>query len=172
MELDAPQRPRAVLEPHDHLVRRPRRHAQCRGYRADDQRVVAHGGEALRDAGEQAAPVVVDRAQPAMHDLGRMVDGAAGDLGERLMAEADAEHRHLGALERLQRDADVALVLGAPRAGRDHDVVHRQRRELLPRQVVVAHHDRLVAVDLAQQVEEVERERVVVVDQERAHGRI
>ena len=44
-----------------------------------------------------------------------------------------------------------------------------QRRELVPRELVVAHDDRLFAVDLAQQVEEVERERVVVVDQERAH---
>ena len=71
--------------------------------------------------------------------------------------------------ERVQRDAEVALALGAPGAGRDHDVVHGQRRELLPRQLVVAHDDRLLAVDLAQQVEEVEGERVVVVDQERAH---
>ena len=45
------------------------------------------------------------------------------------------------------------------------------RHELLPRELVVAHDDRLGAVDLAQQVEEVERERVVVVDQERAHRR-
>ena len=61
---------------------------------------------------------------------------------------------------------------GRPGARGDHDVVHRQRRELVPRQLVVAHDHGLVAVDLAQQVEEVERERVVVVDQERPHGRI
>ena len=75
----------------------------------------------------------------------------------------------VGAPQRLQRHADVARVLGAARARRDDDVVHRQRRELLPRQLVVAHDDRLVAVDLAQQVEEVEGEGVVVVDQQRAH---
>ena len=170
VELHAPQRPLAVLEPHDDLVGRPRRHAQRRGHGADDERVVAHGREALRDALEQAAPVMVDRAQPAVHHLGRMVDRAAGQVGERLVAEADAEHRHLGALQHVQRDADVTPVLGAPGTWRDHDVVHRQRGELLPRQLVVAHDDRLVAVDLAQQVEEVEGERVVVVDQERAHG--
>ena len=116
-----------------------------------------------------AVPVVVDLAEPPVHDLGRVVDRAAGRVGERLVAEADAEHRHLGAPEHVERDADVALVLRAPGAGRDHDVVHGQRRDLLPRQLVVAHDDRLVAVDLAQQVEEVEGERVVVVDQERAH---
>src|SRR3712207_9568731 len=64
-------------------------------------------------------------------------------------------------LEDVERDADVALALGAPGARRDHDVVDRQRGELLPRQLVVACDDRLVATDLAQQVEEVEGERVV-----------
>ena len=172
MELDAPQRARRVLEPHDDLVGGPCGHAQLGGQTADDQRVVAHGREALRDAGEQAAPVVVDRAQAPVHDLRGMVDRAAGDVGERLMAEADAEHRDLRALEHLQRDADVALVLRTPGAGRDHDVVHRQGRDLLPGQLVVAYDDRLLAVDLPQQVEEVEGERVVVVDQEGAHGRI
>ena len=41
----------------------------------------------------------------------------------------------------------------------------------LPRQLVVAHDERLLAVDLAQQMEEVERVGVVVVDQQRAHRR-
>ena len=172
VELHAPQRAGAVLEPHHDVVVRPRRHAQVRGHRADGQRVVAHGREALRDAVEQAAPVVVDRAQPAVHHLRRVLDRPARDVGERLVAEAHAEHRDVGALERVQRDADVALVLGPPGARRDHDVVEAQRLELLPRQLVVAHDDRLAAVDLAQQVEEVEGEGVVVVDQERAHGRI
>ena len=116
MELHAPQRPRAVLEPHDDVVERPRRDAQLGGQRADDQRVVADGREALRDAGEEAAPVVIDRAQAPVHDLGRVLDRAAGDVGERLVAEADAEHRQLGALQHVERDADVARVLGAPGA--------------------------------------------------------
>ena len=38
------------------------------------------------------------------------------DVGERLVAEADAEHRQLGALQHVERDADVARVLGAPGA--------------------------------------------------------
>jgi hypothetical protein len=36
-------------------------------------------------------------------------------VGKRLVTEADAEHRHLGALKRVERDADVALAVGAPR---------------------------------------------------------
>jgi hypothetical protein len=114
-----------VLEPHDDLVGRPRRHAQLGRHRADGERVVAHGREALRNPGEQPAPVVLDLAQPAMHDLGRVVDRAAGHVGEGLVAEADAQDRHLGALQHLQGHADVAFVLRAAGAGRDHDVVHR-----------------------------------------------
>jgi hypothetical protein len=172
VELDAPQRTRAVLEAHHYRVRRPRRHAQVGGRRADHERVVAHGREPLRDARKQPAPVVPDRAQAAVHHLGRVLDRAAGHVSERLMAEADTQHGHAGPAQRVERHADVARVLGSTRAGRDHDVVGAQRRELLPRELVVAHDDRLVASDLAQQVEEVEGERVVVVDQERAHGRI
>ncbi len=140
-------------------------------HRADGQRVVADRGETLRDAGEQAVAVVMDLAQAPVHDRGRMVDLPARRVRERLVAEADAEHGDLGVPEHVERDADVALMLRPPGAGRDHDVVHGQRRDLRPRQLVVAHDDRLVSVDLAQQVEEVEGERVVVVDQERAHGR-
>jgi hypothetical protein len=44
-----------------------------------------------------------------------MVDRATGDLGERLVAEADAEDRKLRAPEHLQRDADVPRVVGTPR---------------------------------------------------------
>ena len=169
VELDAPHRPLAMLEPHHDVVGRPRRHAQGRRHGADGERVVAHGREALRDAGEHAAPVVVDLARPAVHDLGRVADRATGHVGERLVAEADAEQRHFGPPQRLQRHTDVARMLGPPRARGDDDVVHRQRRELLPRLLVVADDDRLLAVDLAQQVEEVEGEGVVVVDQQRAH---
>ena len=172
VELHPPERARPVREPHHDLLGRPRRHPQGRRHRADGERVVAHGGEALRDAGEQAVPVVMDLAETPVHDRGRVVDRAAGHVRERLVAEADAEDRHLGAPEHVERDPDVAPLLRAPGAGRDHDVVHGQRRDLIPRQLVVAHDDRLVAVDLAQQVEEVEGERVVVVDQEGAHRRI
>ena len=116
VELHAPQRPRAVLEPHDDVVGVQAVTRSSAGSGADDQRVVADGREALRDAGEEAAPVVVDRAQAPVHDLGRVLDRAAADVGERLVAEADAEHRQLGALQRVERDADVARVLGAARA--------------------------------------------------------
>ena len=144
-----------------------------RGHRADDQRVVAHGREALRDAGEQAAPVVVDRAQPAVHHLGRM------RRSRRRSTWASAwwprQTPSTGTSARWSASSETPTsrsCSGRPGPGEITMLSTRQRRELLPRQLVVAHDDRLVAVDLAQQVEEVEGERVVVVDQERAHGRI
>ena len=88
------------------------------------------------------------------------------------MAEADAEHRQLGALQHVQRDADVARVLGAARGPGRSRCCPPPAPRARPTTARRCARPRLVAVDLAQQVEEVERERVVVVDQERAHGRI
>src|SRR5262245_32816458 len=68
-------------------------------------------------------------------------------------------------------DRRVPGVLRPAGRGGDDDVVGPQRRDLLPGQLVVADDDRLLTIDLAQQVEEVEGERVVVVDQQRFHGR-
>jgi hypothetical protein len=120
--------------------------------------VVAHGEKALRDAAEERARVVADRAEAPVHDLGRVLDRAAGGVRELLVAEADTEHRHLGPPQHLERDAGVARVLGPSGPGRDHHVVRGEGSELVPRQLVVAHDDRLRApVDLAEQVEQVER---------------
>src|SRR5919202_5645853 len=65
----------------------------------------------------------------------------------------------------------VPRVLRPAGPGRDHHVVRRQPGELVPRQLVVAHDDRLLPVDLADEMEEVEGVGVVVVDQQRAHPR-
>src|SRR3954452_9858757 len=97
-----------------------------------------------------------------------VLDGAARGARELLVAEAHAEDRHADAPQHVERDAGVARVLGP---GRDHHVVELDRGELLPRQLVVAHDDRLLVVDLAEQMEEVEGVGVVVVDQQRAHQR-
>ena len=169
VELHAEQRARAMLERHDHPVRRPGRHPQLRRHDADHERVVADGEEVLRDPGEQRAVVVVDAAEAPVHDLGRVLDRAAADVREVLVPEADAEHRHLGAAQDLERDAGVPRMLGPSGPGRDHDVVRMQRGEVVPGQLVVAHDDRLLAVDLAEEMEEVEGVGVVVVDQQRAH---
>ena len=112
------------------------------GQRADDQRVVADGREVLRDAGEQRA-----RRGGWGSGARASTSGACSIVppyvGEGLVPEADAEHRHLERAQHLERDAGVARMLGPSGPGRDHDVVRMQRREVVPRQLVVAHDDRL-----------------------------
>ena len=105
-----------------------------------------------------------------MHHLGRVLDGPAGQMA-RAWWPRHTPSTGTAARERVERDADVARVLGPARGRGDHYVVHIQRGELLPRELVVAHDHRLAAVDLTQQVEEVECVGVVVVDQQRAHPR-
>jgi hypothetical protein len=150
MELDAEQRASAMLERHDHPVGRPRCDAQLPRHGADDERVIAHGEEALRDAREQYARVVANRAEAPVHDLARVLDRTARGVRKLLVAEADAEHRHFGTPQHLERDAGVTRTLGPSGPGRDHDVLRSQADELVPRQLVVAHDDRLLPVDLAE----------------------
>lgn len=69
---------------------------------------------------------------------------------------------HLGA------NSEVRLFLGSPWSRRDDDVVEPAQvvdRELCP---VIRHERRGTAIDLGEQVEEIERERVGVVDEQRA----
>ena len=56
-------------------------------------------------------------AQAAVHDLAGVLDRAARGVRERLVAEAHAEHRHLGAAQDLERDAGVARMLRASGPG-------------------------------------------------------
>ena len=125
--------------------------------------------EVLREPGEERALVVLDRAEAPVHHLGRVDHRAARNVSESLVAQADAEHRHFGATERIQGDTDVASVLRSAGTGRDHHVVGIQGGELVPRKLVVADDHRLAVVHLAQEMEEVECVGVVVVDQQRAH---
>ena len=94
MELDAPERPLAVLEPHHNATATARNDAQLLGHFADDQRVVADGHEGLRQSGKETLLLVLNGAQAAMKELARVVDLAAADVGQGLVAEADAEHRN------------------------------------------------------------------------------
>ncbi|MNC92158.1 hypothetical protein D3C83_85340 [compost metagenome] len=72
--------------------------------------------------------------------------------------------------DRVRAHTEVSGPLGAAGAGGDDDVVERPALELRPLGAVVSHHDGLLAVHLGQQLEEVEGERVVVVDQQRSHA--
>ena len=87
------------------------------------------------------------------------------------MAEADPQQRRLAAADRLGADAEIAPPFGPPRPRRDDDVVEAALQQLLPARLVVADDERLPAVLLRQQLEEVVGEGVVVVDQQCQHVR-
>ena len=133
---------------------------------AHAQRVVANGAKIARDPGEQPRAVVQHDAEASVHHLGRLHDLRAFNPADALMPEAHSQQRDLGAANQLRAEAEVSGLLGAPRAGRDHDVVEAEAAQLAPVGRIVADHDRLLAVDLRQQLEEVVGEGVVVVDQQ------
>ncbi len=170
VELDAPHRPGAVLDPHHHAVLRPGDLVPLRAHRAGDrQRVVANDREVLRDAGEEAGLVVADAAEAPVHRHRRGADAAVEQVADPLVAEADAEHRDLAVAEDVPADAEVVPAFGPARAGREHDRVEVGAREDPPGDGVVVDHDRLLARGRRQQVEDVVRVGVVVVDQQRPH---
>ena len=171
MELDAPERALAVGDAHQHAVAGPGDRLELLRRRLRDaERVVADDLELARDPGEQRRVLVHAGAQAAVHRLGRVLDAPVREPADPLVAEADAEQRHRGVGDRVGGHAEVVGVVRAPGTGRDDDVVEVQLvDDLVPGRLVVAQDDRLVAVRLGQQLEEVVGERVVVVDQEGLH---
>src|SRR3954454_14621554 len=111
-----------------------------------------------------------------MLDLGRLAvhgkvadDLAAERLRHRLVAEADAERLHAGLREAAHHlDADPGLV-GRARARRDDHAVVALVEQLVHGRRVVAH-DLQIRPELAQILDEVVGERVVVVDHQHAYG--
>ncbi len=114
------------------------------------------------------SPLVLDLGQLAVHRHRRAHHLAAERLADRLMAEADAEDRDGRRRLGDQVEADAGLVRRAG-AGREHDRLRRPPPS--PRSVAIlslrctTH----VRPQLAQVVEQVEGEAVVVVDQD-DHG--
>ena len=96
-------------------------------------------------------------------------DLAAERLPHRLVAEADAERLDAGLGEAAHGlDADAGLV-GRARAGADDDAVVVVLQQLVDGCDVVADHFE-VGPELAQVLDEVVGERVVVVDHQDPHG--
>src|SRR3954467_2308896 len=108
-----------------------------------------------------------DGAHLAVHGLRRSDHPAAKRLADRLMAETDAEQRDLARGSPDQIQADAGFGWGAW-TGRQHDRLRAHRQSVLHGQLVVTPHLTLGA-DIAQEVIEVERKAVVVVDKE-DHG--
>ena len=101
-----------------------------------------------------------------MHHLGRVHDLRAFNPADALVPEAHSQQRDVRAAYHLRAETEVARVIGSPWTGRDDDVVEAEALQLAPVHRIVAEHDRLLAVDLRQQLEEVVGEGVVVVDQQ------
>src|SRR5712671_3957488 len=135
----------------------------------DDQRVVPHSGESLRNAGEKPIAVMKDPAGTAMHRFGRPPDFAAEGLGNALEPEADTENRHLRLQNDLAADSEVPFDFGASGPGRKNDVVGIQREQFVPAELIIADHDWEFTADRRHHLVEIERERVVIVDDESFH---
>ena len=154
----------AMPDGHDLAVAGGRRDLELLGNSCGRERVVAAGFELVREAGEQAAAVMPDGASLAVHELPRGLDLAAEGFDDRLVAEADAERRAWPrARQRTTSGVDPRRRTAGP--GGDDEVGRAEpcRRVRVDR--VVAAHDHLRA-ELAEQVREVVRERVVVVDEQ------
>ena len=132
------------------------------------ERVVAADLDLLGQSREHALPVVVDHARLPVEERSRRADRAAEGLDDGLVTEADAERRHAGAerADELERDA---RVFRPSRARRDDEAVGCERLGLADRDRVVAEDVDLGAA-LLEEVDEVPRERVVVVEDQDPHA--
>ena len=174
MELHAFERCRgggesAVPNAHDLTVARRRRHLEGLGQAVarDRQRVIANHREALRQRGVDAAPVVRDLVDLAVHEARRAHDLAAERRADRLVAEADAEDRQLAG-EGLDRGDAHARLGRRARARRQDQRRRRQGSDAGDVDLVVAEHLH-VGAELAEVLHQVEGEAVVVVDHQQ-HG--
>src|SRR5262249_7398105 len=121
------------------------------------ERVVAADLQLVRESFEEAAAVVPDDARLPVHELTGRADLPTERLHDRLVPEADAERRDAG----VTHERHDALRRPAW-PGRDDEPLRLQPVEV--GRVVAPHDD--VRAELAEEVREVVRERVVVVDQQ------
>src|SRR5580704_10369392 len=166
MELHAVDGQRLVAQAHDDVAGLGRDFEVLRKAGAvDDQRMIARCLEGRGHVLEHALALVLDAGKLAVHGGGRAHHLAAEHLADRLMAEADAEQRHL----RLGRGPDEihadAGFVGRARTRRQHDAGGPERHRLVDRDLVVAMHD-TSRTQVAQEVDEVVGEAVVIIDQE------
>ena len=171
VELHAMDREIPVVHGHDDPVLGPGggdQHIRQRVPR-DDQAMIARGVEGRGHALQDAGAVMGDRAALAVHRHRRAHHLAAERLADRLVAQTDAHQRYFPRGGGDQGEADPRLVRRAG-AGREHDGLGVPGQRVLHGQLVVAH-DLARSTDIADEMDEVEGEAVVIVD-EQDHGRI
>src|SRR5436305_1540234 len=166
VELDALGGQLAMPEAHDRGAVHRRALEAVGQVRVDHQGVVAAGQDRRLEALEDRPPVVLDLRGLTVDRLSAH-HARAERLGQRLVAEAHAQHRYARLGERADRVHRDAGVVGRARPGRDDHAVGLARAHLADALDVVPHHLDLSPED-AQVLDEVVRERVVVVDQQYA----
>ncbi|AKF85125.1 hypothetical protein MFUL124B02_09645 [Myxococcus fulvus 124B02] len=122
------------------------------------------GDEGLRESMEHTLVLVLDLGGLPMHGDGSADHLRAEDLPQTLVTEAHAEQGDTSSegADDLERDA---RVLGGPGAGGDDDALGLEGLDVAHGDGVVAHHLQLRALR-AERLDEVEGERVEVIDEE------
>src|SRR6185312_2952101 len=127
--------------------------------------MVSHHLERTRHALEQPGAVVPHLGRLAVHHAARRAhDLSAVGLADRLVPEADAENRDRRAVSLDERNADARFGRRL-RAGADYDRRRAHCGYVVDADRVVADHSRCFT-KFAEILDEVVRERVVVVDDE------
>ena len=82
----------AATQPHDFALVGPGRQFESggQGVSIDQQRVITHDLQTIRESLEQSPTLVVNDRSLAVHHPGRVDEAGAAELGETLVAEADS----------------------------------------------------------------------------------
>jgi hypothetical protein len=124
--------------------------------------VIARGFERIGKAGEYAYAFVRNKRGFSVHQLRCSHNIAAIDLSDALVAETHAKDRNASS-EGRDYLVGKASVFGATRAGADEHTVGGEFFDLLNGERVASANERIGA-KLAQVLDEVEDERVVVIE--------
>ena len=134
----------------------------------DDERVIAAGDERLRHAAKTPRPSCDDARHFAVHQLRRADDGAAERDADALVPEADAEYRNARAQAGGSTSTVDPGILRPSRSRRDDDLRRAASRSISSSEISSFRRTHRSRAELAQILRQVERERVVVVDEQRA----
>ena len=143
MELDSLDWELAVAQTHDYAgsvaIGGPSADFQIAGQVrfADDERVIAGGGEWRVNSAKDGSAVVLDRTGFAVHERSGAHDLSAESRANGLMSEADAEHGALSCEVADESDADAGVLRSAG-AGRNYDALGGECFDLINGDFVVA----------------------------------
>src|ERR1700733_12138520 len=165
MKLHPECRAVTVLNAHDNSIVGLRAHLELRGgaRSLDDERGIARRRKGSVQTTKEPARIVRNARHLAMHRRWRAHDIAAEGLSDRLMTKADPEHWRRSARRANEIDTNARFVRRA-RTGGEDDGVRFVGERIGDRDLVVAP-NRHVRAQLAEVVDEVEREAVIVVDE-------